>query len=381
MDAGPSNRSWQVTRAAFATPALVLVFLTVLLGLVEAAARTERVTTRLLPPSVGSASRPFEVQLERFEAWVRRHGHPDCVFLGSSAVLMGVEPDVFAAAYERGAGGRMRCFNLAVPGMAASDTWALAAIVAEDHRPWLIVYGTSFRDFNVAATGPGLDRLPWVRYRLGHFSPEGWLVEHSRAYRYYLTYRGWNDPTQRRHMSRDFPGTESGFWPGPSIPSERHEDLPRALSIVENEIRPDRVSARHLAAFRRLLALQADGPQVLVVEMPGTEAFSAHVAASDAYRRFRGRLRRETRRGNAPLWEVGTTIPAAVIPADGWRDAFHMSTKGAEALSHWLGTRVAEAVRAGTLRPPAQTRPAGAVSPQASAGGGHMARKYRSAGA
>ncbi len=379
MDATAPDRSWRVTRAALTTPVLALFFLTFFLVLLEAAARTERVGVRLLAPSVGCASRPFEVQLARFEAWVRLHGRPDCVFLGSSAVLMGIEPDVFAATYERSTGDHVRCFNLAVPGMTASDTRALAAIVAQDHRPWLLVYGTSFRDFNVAVTGPGLDRLPWVRHRLGNFSPEGWLVDHSRAYRYYLTYRGWSDAKERRHMSRQLPGAANGFWPGPSAPPDREENLAGARSIVEREIPPDRIAARHLRAFRKLLALQADGPQILVVEMPGEQALSEYVARSEAYRRFSARLRRETRRGQAPLWEFGTTIPAAVLPADGWRDPFHMSTKGAEAFSHWLGARVAEAVRAGTLRPPESSPLATSVSPQAPRSDAGTARGKRSA--
>jgi hypothetical protein len=375
------DRSWRVTRAAAATPALALLFLAIFVVCVEGTARTESVRARLLAPSVGCLSRPFEVQLARFETWVRRHGRPDCVFLGSSLVLTGIEPDVFAAAFERAGGDRIRCFNLAVPGMTASDTRALAAIVAQDYRPWLLVYGTSFRDFNAAVTGPGLNRLPWVQYRRGHISPEGWLVDRSRAYRYYLTYRGWSDVTERRHMSRQFPGADNGFWPGPSAPAASDESLAGARSIIEREIPPDRIAARHLGAFRELLAMQAEGPQILVVEMPGSAALAEHVSRSDAYRRFRARLQREARRGHATLWEVATTIPAGVLPADGWRDAFHMSTSGAEALSRWLGARVAEAVRAGTLRPPAPSPQAGTSSLHDSPRGAGATRRNRSAAA
>jgi len=88
--------------------------------------------------------------------------------------------------------------------------------------------------------------------------------------------------------------------------------------------------------------------------MPGERSVSEYVRGGDAYRRFQARLRRKTPRGQAPLWESGTTIPADVLPADGWRDPFHMSTQGAEALSRWLGTHVAEAVQRGTLRAPSR---------------------------
>ena len=86
-------------------------------------------------------------------------------------VLTGVDPAVFDAAYERRAGHRIRCFNLGVPGMSASDVGALAGILLEDDEPSLIVYGATFRDFSTRVAGPGLGTLAWVRIATGRGAP------------------------------------------------------------------------------------------------------------------------------------------------------------------------------------------------------------------
>jgi len=53
----------------------------------ELAARTEIAADALMPPSLGSPSRPFEVQLSHLERWVRRHGTMIPAALGAAIVL------------------------------------------------------------------------------------------------------------------------------------------------------------------------------------------------------------------------------------------------------------------------------------------------------
>lgn len=333
-----AQRSWNVSAAASTTPLLVVATLVACWACVELSVRTEPVRRHLLPPSVGSPSRPFEIQLARLNDFARRDGGPDCVFVGSSLVLTGVDPEVFEAAYERRAGRRIRCFNLGVPGMSASDVGALAAILLEDYAPSLVVYGTTFRDFSTRVAGPGLEALDWVRYRNGAWNAEGWLIDHSDAYRYYLTYRGWSDREQRRLMSRPFPTADDGFWR--HTPRTAPVTLEQQLANVENDLvtlMRDGIAATHLAGLDAFLRLRERGPRTIVVEMPGPAAISAWLHRRDDYRRFLTRIRRETERHGAPFWANRRKVPRRLIPDDGWNDLYHMNTTGADIFSHWLG--------------------------------------------
>ncbi len=341
MDVG--QRSWNVTREALTTPLLVVASLAVCCAVLELSARTGSIRARLLPPSVGSPSRPFEIQLARLDAFVRREGPLDCVFVGSSLVLTGVDPETFDEAYERRAGRRIRCFNLGVPGMSASDVGALAGILREDYAPSLIVYGATFRDFSTRVAGPAVGELAWVRYRNGSWSADGWLIEHSYAYRYYLTYRGWMDREQRRLMSRPFVTADDGFWR--NAPTPARVTLGQQLDNVTDDLATlmrDGIAAPHLAGLAALLRLRERGLRIIVVEMPGPTAITAWLRRRDDYRHFVTRIRRETQRRGAPFWANRKKVPRTLIPDDGWNDLLHMNTTGAEIFSRWLADAVAE---------------------------------------
>jgi hypothetical protein len=349
-----------VTWAAAATPGLALLLLLVVLGGAEWAARSRVVYTRLLVPTVGSPARPFDLQVARLDLWVQRNGNPDCFFLGSSLALTGFEPGAFEAAFAAAGGRRIRCFNLGVPGTTAADVTALAGLVVPRYRPWLIVYGASFRDFNAGVVGPGIATMPWVRHRLGDWNVEGWLVEHSRAYRYYLTYRGWSDPMQRYHMQRGFPGDADGFWPMPVRPVDYEALLDKERELFLQKMPPDRMAPEQLAAFDVLLGGAAGDAEIVVVEMPGPHVLTSWLTPGKPYRTFRERLRAIAQTHRAHFWENGPEVPEDELPADGWRDLVHMNDAGAAALSRWLGERVAAGVADGELRAPP---PEGDVEP------------------
>ena len=342
-----ARRSWDVTAAAATTPLLVVATLAVSWACVELSVRTEPARRHLLAPSVGSPSRPFEIQLARLNDFVRRGGGVDCIFVGSSLVLTGVDPEVFDAAYERRAGRRLRCFNLGVPGMSASDVGALAAILLEDYAPSLVVYGTTFRDFSARVEGPGLKTLTWVRYRNGVWDADGWLIDHSDAYRYYLTYRDWTDGEQRRLMSRPFPTADDGFWR--HAPRTAPVTLEQQLASVEDDLAAlmrDGIAATHLSGLDAFLRLREHGLRTIVVEMPGPAAIRAWLRRRDDYRRFVTRIRRETQRHGAPFWANRKQVPQKLIPDEGWNDLYHMNTSGADTFSGWLGDAVAGALEA-----------------------------------
>jgi hypothetical protein len=343
-----SGRTWHVPLSLAKVPALAILLIAVVCGAAELAARTETAARGLLPPSLGSPSRSFEIQLFRLERFVGQHGPPDCVFVGSSLTLTGLDPAIVARAFAAAAGREIRCFNLGVPGLSATDAAALGRVVAEDLRPWLLVYGATVLDFADSSEGPRLADLPWLRYRAGYFSVAGWLADVSRAYRYYLTYRSWLDPEARRLMARGFPSRQDGYYgmPASGMP------VGGLTSPLLDRVVTRPVGERHVAALDRLLAIRDDGIELLVLEMPGPVVFSSRLVATAEYRHTIDRIEETIARRGVVFWRTWRELPGDLIPDTGFRDPLHLNTEGAARLSEWLGKALAAAARRGELRPP-----------------------------
>src|SRR5215472_7961600 len=179
-------RSWRVSAAAAATPLMAVGLLVVVLAAGEIVARSEIVRGSLPAPSVGSPSRLLEIQRADLAALSEAEGGVDCIFLGNSLVLFGVDPAAFASELATRTGTPVRCFNFAVGAMSASQVAPIARILAEDYRPRWLIYGVTKRDFNAGDDAPAIESIPWVRYRLGEPSLDGWLAQHSLLYGYSL---------------------------------------------------------------------------------------------------------------------------------------------------------------------------------------------------
>jgi len=188
------SRSWQASPGALRTCALAGVVLVSALVVAEIGARYRPLRAVLKAPSLGSSSRRFEMQFNSLERYAASAGTVDCIVMGNSTALMGVDPNALTRGYEERTGHELRCFNFGVSGMTASAVGGIAPILVTLYRPWLLIYVISARDVGANVDGPLLAETPWVQYRQGRFSLEGWLVEHSAAFRYFLLYRQWLDP-------------------------------------------------------------------------------------------------------------------------------------------------------------------------------------------
>jgi hypothetical protein len=343
-----SPRSWQVSRAAFVTPALALTLVAFVLSAAEIVARLPSVRDWLHPPSVGSTSRRFELQLDGLGRYAAA-GRPDCIVIGNSTVLLGVDPSALSAAYRARTGRDLRCFSFGVAGMSASAVGAIAPILLDDYRPWLLIYVSSVRDVGQSVDGPLLASMPWVRYRRGDLSVDGWLTEHSAAFRYYLLYRQWLDPSRWPAARSRGATTAAGF-----LRAERRLPLSEALwarvQRAYTETTRQSPSQTELEGFSRLLDLRSSATQIVVVEAPAHERLRRWARHTSAfYGDAIGRMRQAARRRRIPFWRVAAW---RVIPTDGWTDFVHLNGPGAARFSEWMGTRLAAAVREGRIKVP-----------------------------
>jgi len=310
-----------------------------LLGLAEATSHLSAVRNALKAPSVGSPSRRFELQLDGLDRFVESDRHVDCIILGNSTALLGVDPEVLAESYHARTGRSLRCFNFGVGGMTASAAGAVAPILVERYQPRLLLYVVSPRDVGQSVDGPRLAQTPWVQYRLGAFSGEGWLAEHSAAFRYYLLYRQWLDPSLWPAAASAGGTDRAGFL-------RAKIRLPLSPVLWEHTVRTyaevarQPPSAAELAGFERVLALSAEGTRVVIVEAPVHERLRDWAKQSTSfYGDAMTALRRAARRQHVAFWRAPTR---RIIPADGWSDFVHLGASGAAGFSEWLGARLAE---------------------------------------
>ncbi len=184
------------------TIARASLILVVVLGLGETLTRQSFIAAHLPVPSLGSAHYEFEYDVAAAETLKQDTGQIDCLFVGSSMPNTGINPEVFAQAYQAQTGHAIVCFNFGLAGAGAAAIGALSQLWIADLHPKLIIYGTSARDFanNTVDQFPGqpdpILNTPWVQYRLGGWSLAGWLVEHSVAYRYFLRFQTLFGPDQ-----------------------------------------------------------------------------------------------------------------------------------------------------------------------------------------
>lgn len=338
-------------RVVFLTPVLALVIVVAVVTSTEVILRNQHVRAYLPPPSVGSRSRWFEQHLEQLAAFGKKGKRLDCIILGSSMPLAGIDPDVLSATYAERTGVRLDCYDLALPGMRAASAGALGNLLIEDYGPWLILYATTARDVVIRASSAGLEETPWIQYRSGRFSLDGWLIDHLQTYRYFKLFQSWADPTRRAAVEMRFDMSPVGFA-ARTPETKRRELLERFASSrlrVDEKLKAG-VSERHMRGLVELLALHGSRAQVVILEMPLYPAFARSLAEdSEDYGRIMKRIGAEAERVGAPFWQ---TVPLQLVPGTGWMDQWHMSAEGAAVFSRWLGERLADAVEAGELQPP-----------------------------
>jgi hypothetical protein len=110
-------------------------------------------------------------------------------------------------------------------------------------------------------------------------------------------------------------------------------------------------SDAQIHALEGVLALQAAGIQVALVELPLHLPLAQWPPeAAAAYRRVMQRVDRRAIDVGVPLW----TPPGDLIVGDAWVDVWHLNARGAVAFSQWLRDRAARAVDSGELRAPAR---------------------------
>jgi hypothetical protein len=302
-----------------------------------------------LNPSLGGRHLQMEEQLARLERYANQVGQVDCIFLGSSLVWLGFNPATFEAAFYKQSGQDIHCFNLGVETLPANAASALAEVVVAKYRPWLLIYGTSARDY---AISPEVEdsrvvlETPWLRYQLGERGPLPWLLGNSLVLRYLRELGGlirFDEKAWNHWRNED---VSQGFLAKTMPPQEIH--FQAAARDAARWLQPYSILPANLDGLARIAQQEAGGSEVVVIEMPVSLDYVDYFAHGQVdYNRFVAQVG-----GRIAATEATFLSPApGLIPDEGWWDKSHMNVIGADIFSAWLAGRIVALLEAGELVP------------------------------
>lgn len=334
--------------------ALALALAAAVAALGEIAARSNLVRRALPAPSIGSGHRRLDIKLELLDRFVREEGRLDCLFLGASDVNLAISPEEFGRAYAAQGGKELAAFNFGLDGFVPPAAAVMADILARKYRPLWLVWGVSpasFGDNLQRKTTQIVSRHPWCRHMTGRPNLEGWLCEHSAAYRYFLRFRIW---LERAEYSRGLSQRENRTL-RTGEPARSHDDRTEAWDAeFEREARRRRVLEAFALKPESLAALDAVAglappTQVVLLEIPVHPRFYGLYGNGVAdHQAALLRIGKRAERGGA----LFLSPPPGLVPAEGFANSNHMNGWGAGVFSRWLGARLRQAVDAGELREP-----------------------------
>ena len=320
---------------------ILYFFLTIPLVLFAAEIIARSPLGHLLPaPSINADSFLMDAKIFALEQQFRRDGKLDCLILGSSVANSDIDPEIIERVYREQTGENVHCYNLGLPAMTIETATAIADSVIARFHPKTIVYAVLPRDINDAIANVSfLEDIDWVKYNRGDSSIEGWLVNNSYAWRYFIAWRYWLVTPNRLKMAEEVRWlTSQGFQPALGI---------REPYIANLTMRPERLSKtwknpRGRQNVERFLSLREKGVNIILVEGPNfREPDGSDAEIWQAYENdYLPTLLEILETNNIPFWR--TDVISSQIPRQHWYDWLHLNRDGAVTFSQWLGEQMAE---------------------------------------
>ena len=343
----------QISTRSGKTVSLTILLFFLLIAVAEWVARSESFQAPLTPPKMGSHHYQLGHKLILLNALARKTDYVDCIMLGNSTVDTGFDPAAFERGYREMTGQDIDCFNFGIDASSAASTAALAQIIVEDYHPRLLIIGTDARDYAIPKEDhePAVVlNTPWVAYRQGNFSLEGWLLDHFYLYRY------------RQHLARlarfqledtlwsrtklNYEILPNGFTPlskvgtyinDPPDPEDHSFEVTYYTRIYSSYQMLD----ANLEGLKSMMEYHQSGIAVILVEMPVSDGLYYFFGNRESdYNRFLARVGELATMHHVPFWQ---TESLDFIPDTGWVDYSHLNKTGAEVFSLWLGQQVGRA--------------------------------------
>jgi hypothetical protein len=316
------------------------LFLVILISLSEIFLRLNPINKYQLVPYLGSSHRQLEIQLERIQSFAEAEGQIDCLFIGSSMVWLGINPELFSQTYKDNTGEKLSCFNFGVATMPASAAGIMAEILVDKYHPRILLFGTSPRDYAIPIDSEDAKVIldtTWVQYQRGKFSLQGWLYSNSSFY--------GNLENLNRLMRLD----KSVITDIGTSEYDRYGFLPKTRPILEENIQAGIDDAEKWLTHYEVLEENIDGlEQIAIISEKDVQVIIFVTPVQSSYYDYFQNGEQDLDKFVQIVEEVSTNheIPfirmpdSGIIPVDGWWNENHLNLTGANAFSAWLAGQV-----------------------------------------
>ena len=337
-------------KSFWSLPILTISLCIALAAVLELFARTPWLEKVSPYRSVGNFDYQFEIKWFRLQDYVKQHGGVDIIFLGSSLVNTGVDPDIVAQTYYQQTGVHPRIFNFGVEGMTIAPNSVIARLLVERYHPALLIYVTEMRDY---IAGNGLDyetpflNDPWLQYQTGNYNLFGWLADHSSALQHYLPIRNWvrSDYSQtmafyiKRYQDTSASGYEPDTMIGVNIGIPPNPKNPAEVQNFK-DYGNYQIAASRLNDLKSILDFSKNqGTTVLVVEMPVYPTFYVYVGGEKVHKQFQQTISSFVTTNGGSFLPSETCL--STIPLNGRSNRWHLNYIGAPYFSKCLGDQLA----------------------------------------
>lgn len=320
------------------TLVFALLFIPVFLLAAECLLRIITVPSSLLVPSIDRELNypEIDIKLSRLSTLKDRE-NVNCFLLGSSMVDFGIDPSFFNRQSDVMGVKKPVCFNMALKAMKPEIYARIADILVQKNNPSLLILGISPNDFT---GGQFVIRKfvnsPWLRYHRGEFSAEGWWIENSRLYPYWLSFLKYRDPVYRGDMKDQLK----------LIDAYGSQEKDKDYSVFRVKPYPElpdfQFSQPDLDGFTHIIGLNSPTLKVVVVEMPVHPDFLPYYISEDAdgyEERFIRPVQSITEKMGVPFIQTQSQI-RDVVSQDGWKDYLHLNEIGMKQFSQWLAEKM-----------------------------------------
>lgn len=338
----------------------VLVFIACLLC-VELSLRQERIRN-LLPTTTAYYSTFVDTKLNRLTAFTEQNQSPDVLFIGSSAVFLGIKPLMFDEIVNREAHIPITSFNGGLAGLQTGPTAVyLEHFWLDQTTPALIVQGIRYTE--VVRTIPvaemtfftsGIYETQWINQTLQSRlmlwfleSNETILANYTSALAKLIAL-----PTgPRREPARDFPTDERGYSGGvvgTPLLSELLEQQPLESILTEehrliaqpSEVKDISLGLGYLEQSIQLA--QSQGIDYIIVNIPDyPPKFDATDIGRENYTQYLEQVKLVAERYGVPFVDVMESNWEVYSNPEFYIDVVHLSPAGAERFTHDLAVELA----------------------------------------
>ncbi len=316
-----------IGRTFFQAALSLLIFCAIL----ELFARTP--ASKFLFPRVsyGSSHPHFEIQLSRLRDRYAKEGKIDCIFIGNSQVLYGIDPSIVEQVYQEKTGRSIRCQNFGLGGLTPLTSGPLSKMLIRNFHPSLIVFETGVLDYSTSSmegTDESIMSSPWMKYQLGDFSLDGWLYENSYAFRMVAGIDRTLKYIEESNTHIEWNGHAKLSGQTSTSIEDQVKFFETALSTLE-------ITDRQVGGLENLLSLNSSEVQVVIIETPIHPAFyQIKRRVRNLYPTFESMLTFQTSQAGANLWLTRTEIE---LPVEEWHDLAHLNEEGSANFSRQIG--------------------------------------------